>query len=123
MVNLNQFKSLLFVLLWAPLIVKAELVVEVTQGLSEPTPVAVVPFKWTGQGALPEDVAQIVDQDLSRSGLFTTLPRSAMLSLPSERSQVFFRDWRMTKSDFLVVGKLSPSQRLALACATNFMMF
>lgn len=108
MVNLNQVKSLLFVLLWAPLIVKAELVVEVTQGLSEPTPVAVVPFKWTGQGALPEDVAQIVDQDLSRSGLFTTLPRSAMLSLPSERSQVFFRDWRMTKSDFLVVGKIEP---------------
>lgn len=89
-------------------VVRAELVVEVTQGSSEPTPIAVVPFQWNGAGALPEDVAQIVEQDLSRSGLFTTLSRDLMLSLPSDRSKIFFRDWRMTQSDFLVVGRIEP---------------
>ena len=116
MVSLKALRRLVVSVLLLPALAQAELVVEVTQGSTEPTPVAVVPFKWAGKAALPEDVAEIIDQDLSRSGLFTTLPRAAMLSLPSERSQIFFRDWRMTKSDFLVVGKIEPvsATRVAL---------
>ena len=108
MVILRVLKACMLLVFLLPLAVKAELVVEVTQGVSEPTPVAVVPFKYSGSAALPEDVAQIIDEDLSRSGLFSTLPRSAMLGLPSVREQVFFRDWRMTQSDFLVIGRIEP---------------
>jgi len=108
MVALRAFKVFLLLIVFSPMALRAELVVEVTQGVSEPTPLAVVPFAWSGSAALAEDVAQIIDEDLNRTGLFDTLPRSSMLSLPSVREQVFFRDWRMTKSDFLVIGRMTP---------------
>ena len=108
MVIMRVVKTLMLALVMLPWFARAELVVEVTQGVSEPTPVAVVPFSWSGTAALPEDVAKIIDEDLSRSGLFSTLDRSTMLSLPSTRDQVFFRDWRMTQSDYLVIGRIAP---------------
>lgn len=108
MVIWRVIRTLMLTLAVLPFMSRAELVVEVTQGVSEPTPVAVVPFSWSGTAALPEDVAKIIDEDLSRSGLFSTLARTAMLSLPSSREQVFFRDWRMTKSDYLVIGRIEP---------------
>lgn len=99
MVAIKILRNLLLTLVLVPLMARAELIVEVTQGVSEPTPVAVVPFSWTGVGTLPDDVAKIIDEDLSRTGLFNTLARESMLSLPSDRAQVFFRDWRMTQAD------------------------
>ena len=51
--------------------VSAELQIEINQGVENPTPVAIVPFAWQGVGAAPEDVAQIVDSDLARSGQFS----------------------------------------------------
>lgn len=90
--------------------VRAELVVEVTQGVEEPTPVAVVPFGWSGGQGLPEDIAEIVGQDLERSGFFKALPRTGMLGFPTQQSQVFFRDWRVTGADYLVIGRIEPGQ-------------
>ncbi len=94
---------------------RAELVVEVTQGVAEPSPIAIVPFGWTGGRALPEDVAQIVSDDLKRSGFFNPLARKAMLSFPTSEGQVFFRDWRMTGADYLVIGRLEPGAGEKLA--------
>ena len=36
---------------------RAELVIEITQGKQSAIPMAVVPFKWKGASALPENVA------------------------------------------------------------------
>ena len=36
-------------------------------------PIAIVPFGWSGAGALPLDIAQVVESDLQRSGNFTGL--------------------------------------------------
>lgn len=88
------------------LVAQADLVVEVTQGASEPTPIAVVPFGWQGGSPLAEDVGKIVGQDLQRSGLFDVLARENMLSFPTRREQVYFRDWRVSGSDYLVIGKV-----------------
>lgn len=93
-------------LLLLALNVRAELVVEVTQGVSEPTPVAVVPFGWNGSSALPEDVARVVDQDLGRSGFFKAVPRNAMLGMPSQQEDVYFRDWRVVGADYLLIGRV-----------------
>ncbi len=109
MVALRKLGLMILGLVLLPLVAQAELVVEVTRGVSEPTPIAVVPFSWSGNTALPEDVAKIIDDDLSRSGLFKTQDRTTMLSLPSERAQVFFRDWRMSKTDYLLIGRISPA--------------
>ncbi|SIS58795.1 Tol-Pal system beta propeller repeat protein TolB [Neptunomonas antarctica] len=97
-----------FVLLLSTLTVRAELVVEVTQGVDAPSPVAIVPFDWSGS-ALSEDVAKIVSDDLGRSGFFKMMPRENMLSTPHERSQVFFRDWRISNNDYIVIGRLIPA--------------
>lgn len=108
MVTRTRLRQLLLGILFLPSLVWAELMVEVTQGVSEPTPVSVVPFSWSGTAALPDDVAKIIGEDLTRSGLFSTLSRDLMLSIPSERSQVFFRDWRMSRSDYLLIGRIEP---------------
>ncbi|SEQ40411.1 TolB protein [Amphritea atlantica] len=89
---------------------RAELTVEITQGVDEPTPVAVVPFSWSGVQALPEDVAKVVGDDLYRSGMFKIMPRENMLSFPSDRSSLYFRDWRISGSDFIVIGRISEAE-------------
>jgi len=86
--------------------VQAELVVEVTQGLDNAQPIALVPFEWKGSGRLPTDVASVVSADLHRSGQFKPLARDKMLSRPSRLDQVFFRDWRVLGVEYLLVGRL-----------------
>ena len=84
----------------------AELRIEVTQGVDNAVRVAVVPFEYKNRGSLPLDVHEVIDSDLTLSGRFDTLPVEQMLSLPHESSQVFFRDWRLLKVEYLVMGSL-----------------
>jgi TolB protein len=70
-------------------------------------PIAVIPFAWEGSGALSEDIADIVANDLQQVGEFLPLSRSNMLSLPSQESEVYFRDWRILAQDYLLIGKIS----------------
>jgi|TARA_B110000008_G_scaffold10072_1_gene9717 TolB protein len=85
---------------------RAELVIEITQGKQSAIPLAVVPFEWKGLKALPENVAQIVANDLGRSGYFNSLPTSQMLSLPNAEEEIFYRDWQLLKQDYLVIGSI-----------------
>lgn len=89
--------------------VRAELTIEVTQGVDQPTPVAVVPFKWEGGYALPEDVAAIVNSDLGRTGLFRMIKRENMLSFPGTAAQMYFRDWRVSATDYVLIGRIRPA--------------
>ena len=95
---------LLSFFLAAPL--HAELVIEITQGRDNPTSIAVVPFAWSGWGAAPEDVGGIIGADLLRSGQFAPVARGDMLSLPTRESDVFFRDWRATDVEYLLIGRV-----------------
>ncbi len=101
-------RSFIFVFLFLfSLLARAELTIEITQGVDEPTPVAVVPFAWSGIQALPEDVAQVISDDLYRSGMFKLMPRENMLSFPSDRDSLYFRDWRISGSDYIVIGQVN----------------
>ncbi|MDT8428231.1 MAG: Tol-Pal system beta propeller repeat protein TolB [Pseudomonadales bacterium] len=88
----------------------AELNIEITSGVDNPIPIAIVPFAMEGDltGA-SEDVAQIVSNDLEQVGEFRALSRANMLSLPSEASAVHFRDWRILAQQYLLVGKVTRS--------------
>ena len=88
---------------------RAELNIQITQGVDNPIPVAIVPFAWEGEGLLTEDIAQIVADDLQQVGEFRALSRSNMLSLPRQESEVFFRDWRILAQDYLLIGKINRS--------------
>ncbi len=96
-------------LLLAQSVMAAELNIEITQGVDNPIPIAVVPFSWEGANALSEDVAAIVAADLQQVGEFRALPRGNMLSMPDEAAEVFFRDWRILAQDYVLVGKISHS--------------
>ena len=85
---------------------QAQLRIEINQGVDNPTPIAVVPFAWQGAGAASEDVAQIVDADLARSGQFAPVSRRDMLSYPSRGSDIYFRDWRAINSNYVLIGRV-----------------
>jgi TolB protein len=87
--------------------VRADLTIEITQGVDNPTPIAVVPFGWQGGGVAPEDVAFVVDSDLARSGQFAPVSRGDMLGRPSTEAEVFYRDWRMLNTEYLLIGRAS----------------
>jgi TolB protein len=55
-------------LLLAAAAAHAELTIEITQGMDNPTAVAVVPFAFNSPGIAPEDIARVVHDDLNRSG-------------------------------------------------------
>ncbi len=84
----------------------SELTIEITQGVDNPTSIAVVPFLWQGSGPISEDLAGIVAADLHRSGQFKPLSRGDMLGLPHEQQEVFYRDWRALGVEYLLVGKI-----------------
>ncbi|MFT4632899.1 MAG: hypothetical protein ACI9BC_001918, partial [Crocinitomicaceae bacterium] len=77
--------AIMMVGLFAPImasIAQAELRIEVTKGVDNAVRVAVVPFEWRGQRALPENISDTVTSDLVLSGRFESLPINQMLSLP-----------------------------------------
>ena len=90
-------------------IARAELSIQITQGVDNPIPIAVVPFQASGLAFGAEDVAEIVANDLEQVGEFLALARENLLSLPSEEGDVFFRDWQVLAQDYLLVGKVTGS--------------
>ena len=76
-------------------------------GYDKQTRIAVVPFQQGPEFDNMQAVSEIVGFDLSRSGQFAPLARDDMLSLPTEPSQVFFRDWRILGVEYLLVGSTS----------------
>lgn len=85
---------------------QAELVIEVTQGKQSAIPIAVVPFAWHGSSALPENVSDIVRNDLSHSGYFRSLPVANMISTPSNKDDVVYADWSRLQQDFVIIGRI-----------------
>lgn len=79
----------------------AELTIEITQGVNDPTPIAIVPF-----GGVPtkENMRNIISADLERSGLFRSIPPRDMLSSPTAAKDIFYRDWRAVGANYILVG-------------------
>jgi TolB protein len=75
------------------------------QGVSQPTPVAVVPFGWEGEApAMPLDVAAVIQADLKRSGRFAPIDEAKMLQKPTDGKDVDFQDWSFLGVEAIVVG-------------------
>jgi TolB protein len=101
---LFPFVAMVFML--AATTAHADLVIKITQGVNQPTPVAVVPFAWNGEGPAPVDVAGVVAGDLARSGLFVPLADSKMLARPNAGSKINFTNWKAVSVNDLVVGSV-----------------
>jgi TolB protein len=96
-------------LLLGAAVARAELTIEITQGVDNPTAIAVVPFAWAGPGPAPEDIAFVIDGDLARSGQFAPVARSDMLGMPSTEAELFYRDWRAIETEYILIGRVSAS--------------
>lgn len=83
---------------------RAELTVEITQGVSDPIPLAIVPFS----GTEPFDVAGLVERDLKRSGLFAPMDRKDMVDRPTRSEDVKIETWKMLRTYYVVVGQMQP---------------
>ncbi|MBH3329938.1 Tol-Pal system protein TolB [Pseudomonas oryzihabitans] len=81
----------------------------ISSGSDRAIPIAVVPFGWQGGQPLPEDLANIVSDDLRNSGVFSPIPRQNMLSQPSQASEVIFRDWKALGANYVLVGSIVPN--------------
>ena len=81
----------------------------ISQGADRATPIAVVPFGWQGGSVLPEDMSEIIGNDLRNSGYFEPIPRQNMISLPSQASEVIYRDWKALGAQYLLVGNIVPN--------------
>lgn len=102
--RLSRFLVLAAVLAAAP--ASAQLTIEITEGVDAGIPIAVVPFEWTGSQPLPQQIADIVDANLQRSGRFDVKSREDFLETPHEHTDISYRNWRLLKAEALVIGRV-----------------
>jgi len=94
---------------------RAELQIEITSGVRDPVPIAIVPFASSGAAASDFDAAGIVQHDLEGSGRFRALPRERMPATPSRAEQVASPSWKAVGSDYVVVGRTQALDNGSLA--------
>ncbi|MFC4879143.1 hypothetical protein [Microbulbifer halophilus] len=87
---------------------QAQLVVEISGDVQDPTPIAISPFGWSGSGVLSEDVSEIVSADLRRSGLFDPVRARTCCPFPRRRKM-----WRIAigeswEPNTCVTGRIEP---------------
>ena len=80
----------------------------ISGGNDRAIPIAVVPFGWQGGTVLPENMGEIIGNDLRNSGTFEPIPAQNMISLPVQASEVIFRDWKALGAQFVMVGSIVP---------------
>ena len=102
---IQRIISLALVITAAPAM--AALEVDVTEGVTNPIPIAIAPFGGDEGGVV--DVSKVIEQDLASTGQFDILPREQMLEKPVGSDGVKYENWRSVKVDDLVVGNMRPS--------------
>ena len=80
--------------------------IEITEGVESTIPIAIVPFSWEGGGAPPVDVAQIVSNDLHRSGYFDPFNRDDLVARPVGGAVPNYRNWQVSGAEFLLIGAI-----------------
>ncbi len=89
---------------------RAQLRIEITSGVADPIPVAIVPFARSVPGDGGLDVAAVVQRDLEGSGRFRAMARNDMIEQPSRAADVVVADWRTARNDYIVVGRVLPGE-------------
>ncbi len=105
---LTSFVIMVTAFLARPAMAEEVLTIEITKGIEQAIPIAIVPFEVTNNDEpLPEDVSRIVTEDLESSGYFKTMPVKDLPAKPHDFSSIMFDDWKHMGMDNLVVGKIT----------------
>lgn len=83
----------------------AQLRLDITEGVKDAVPIAVVPFGGQSVGGAT-DIAAVIAGDLRLSGRFAPLDRQDMVTQPASGAEIRFEDWRLLKADYIVVGSV-----------------
>src|ERR1700691_4988419 len=88
-------------------VAQADLQVLITNGVTDPIPIAIVPFGRAVPADGGFDVAAVVQHDLESSGRFRAMQRRDMASTPINASDVQAADWKAAGNDYVVVGRVT----------------
>ncbi|MCC5854294.1 MAG: Tol-Pal system protein TolB [Idiomarina sp.] len=85
----------------------ASLEIVITEGIDSARPIAIVPFKWSGQGSAPYNFTEVVAADLLRSGRFNPIPTRDLPSRPSVDTDITdFSVWARLGVEAMLVGSV-----------------
>ena len=87
-----------------PLGSHAVIEIEVTKGGENAIPIAIVPFGGNDDSLIPEDIAQIVADDLFRSGQFEPIARENMVARPVSGQRIQYSNWNILGVDYVAIG-------------------
>ena len=104
---MKKFFCLLLVVTGAATPAFAQLRLTITSGVTDPIPIAVVPFARAVPADGGLDVAEVVQRDLESSGRFKGMPRTDMVTTPTTSGEVDVAAWKQQRNDYVVVGRLS----------------
>lgn len=77
----------------------AQLKLTITSGVTDPIPIAVVPFTRAVPADGGLDVAAVIQRDLESSGRFKGMPRTDMITTPTSAAEVDTAAWKQQRND------------------------
>ena len=104
--------------LWAGLLVlglsflsvnaHAQLTIEISESYANALPIAIAPLTWKGESAqAPEDLSEVVRQDLRRSGKFNPISPDRMPRVANATADIDYSQWRRLDVDNLLIGQVT----------------
>ncbi|MBL39286.1 MAG: Tol-Pal system beta propeller repeat protein TolB [Xanthomonadales bacterium] len=106
---LNLFTTASLALLLVSGAARAQLQIEIVDGVEGALPIAVVPFDFGNAEMQPETpIHEVIAADLQRSGLFDPLAVTDMIDRPSRPPEVKLGTWRLLKVDYVAMGRWIP---------------
>ena len=107
MLKLKALLGLVFALL--SLVAKAELTIEIVGGAANQIPIAIMPFDTNPADAAQQNsIANVINADLKRSGLFRTLETRGVANQPHQLAEVKYADWMAIQAQALAIGNVEP---------------
>ena len=85
---------------------QARLEILITEGVNSARPIAVIPFKWLGDGKKPENFAEIIGNDLRSSGQFSPISLDKMPKTPSNSQNIDYALWHKIGVEAIVMGEV-----------------
>ena len=85
----------------------AQLTLTITSGVTDPIPIAIVPFARAVPADGGLDVAAVIQRDLESSGRFKAMPRGDMIHTPTTAADVDAAGWKQMRNDYVVVGRVT----------------
>jgi TolB protein len=85
----------------------AQLRLTITEGVTDPIQIAIVPFARAVPADGGLDVAEVIQRDLESTGRFKGMARNDMVFKPTTAAEVDSPGWKQQRVDYVVVGRVS----------------